>query len=113
MFGPARAAARGLFSLYIGGMGARGRNFYNTVFQRQGYPDEAKLVQDLYLEGRKEEAAAALPDSFIDRTTLIGPPGHVRERIAALRAAGVTHLQVNPVGSDVPKLIATVREWLD
>ncbi|MCO1660169.1 LLM class F420-dependent oxidoreductase [Pseudonocardia humida] len=112
MFEPARAAARGVFALYIGGMGARGRNFYNTVFERQGYPDAARLVQDLYLAGRKEEAAAALPDEFIERTTLIGPPGHVRERIAALAAAGVTHLQVNPVGTDVPKLISTVKEWL-
>ncbi len=112
MFETARAAARGLFSLYIGGMGARGRNFYNTVFERQGYPDEAKLVQDLYLDGRKEEAAAALPDDFIDRTTLIGPPGHVKERIAALREAGVTHLQANPVGTDLPELISTVKEWL-
>ena len=92
-----RAAGPGMFALYIGGMGAAGRNFYNTVFARQGYPDEAALVQDLYLDGRKEEAAAALPDDFIDRATLIGPPGFVRERIAALRAAGITHLHVNPV----------------
>jgi alkanesulfonate monooxygenase SsuD/methylene tetrahydromethanopterin reductase-like flavin-dependent oxidoreductase (luciferase family) len=112
MFAPARALARDMFALYIGGMGARGRNFYNTVFARQGYPDEAVLVQDLYLEGRKEEAAAALPDDFIDRATLIGPPGYVRERIAALRAAGITHLHVNPVGSDVPGLLARVKEWI-
>ncbi|WP_214403989.1 LLM class F420-dependent oxidoreductase [Pseudonocardia lacus] len=111
-FDTARAAARGVSALYIGGMGARGRNFYNTVFQRQGYADEAKLVQDLYLDGRKEEAAAALPADYIDRTTLIGPPGQVKERIEALREAGVTHLQLNPVGTDVPKLIATVKEWL-
>jgi F420-dependent oxidoreductase-like protein len=113
MFGPARAAARGVSALYIGGMGARGRNFYNTVFARQGYPDEAKLVQDLYLDGRKEEAAAALPDSYIDGITMIGSPGYVKERIAALRETGVTHLHVNPVSTDPAKQIALLRELMD
>lgn len=112
MFAPARQAARDLYALYIGGMGARGRNFYNTVFRRQGYEAEATLVQDLYLDGKKAEAAAALPDDFIDHVTLIGPPSHVKERIAALAEVGVTHLHVNPIGSDAPKLIATVKEWI-
>ena len=112
MFEPARQLARGMYALYIGGMGARGRNFYNTVFARQGYAEAAELVQDLYLDGKKEEAAAALPDDFIDRATLIGPAGHVRERIAALREAGVTHLHVNPIGTDVPKLLEQVKEWI-
>ena len=112
MFEPARQLARSMFALYIGGMGARGRNFYNTVFARQGYAAEAGLVQDLYLDGRKDEAAAALPDDFIERATLIGPPGFVRERIAALDAAGVTHLHVNPVSSDVPALLAQAKEWI-
>jgi F420-dependent oxidoreductase-like protein len=113
MFEPARQLARAMYALYIGGMGARGRNFYNTVFARQGYAAEAELVQDLYLEGKKDEAAAALPDDFIERATLIGPAGHVRERIAALREAGVTHLHVNPVGADVPKLLTQVKEWAE
>ncbi|MGH3585108.1 MAG: LLM class F420-dependent oxidoreductase [Pseudonocardia sp.] len=112
MFEHARALARGAYALYIGGMGARGRNFYNTVFARQGFADEAKLVQDLYLDGKKEEAAAALPDEFIDRVTLIGPPGHVQERIAALREAGVTYLHVNPISPDVPKLLTRAKEWI-
>ena len=111
MFEPARQLAREMYALYIGGMGARGRNFYNTVFSRQGYPDAARLVQDLYLDGRKDEAAAALPDDFIDRVTLIGPPAHVQERIAALREAGVTHLHVTPVTADAPKLLSQVKEW--
>jgi hypothetical protein len=93
-------------------MGARGRNFYNTVFARQGYGDAARVVQDLYLDGRKDEAAAALPDDFIDRVTLIGPPPYVKERIAALREAGVTHLHVNPVTTDAPKLLSQVKEWI-
>ncbi|HEY0816725.1 MAG TPA: LLM class F420-dependent oxidoreductase [Pseudonocardia sp.] len=112
MFAPARQAARDLYALYIGGMGARGRNFYNTVFRRQGYAAEATLVQDLYLDGKKAEAAAALPADFIERVALIGPPSHVRERIAALAEAGVTHLHVHPIGSDAPKLLATVKEWI-
>ena len=70
-------------------------------------------MQDLYLAGRKEEAAAALPDDFVDRATLIGPPGFVRERIAAQREAGITHLHVNPVGRGRPGLlIARVKEWI-
>jgi F420-dependent oxidoreductase-like protein len=112
MFEPARRLARGMLALYIGGMGARSRNFYNTVFRRQGFPDEAKLVQDLYLDGRKEEAAAALPDEFVDKVTLIGSPSHVQERITALREAGVTHLHVNPVGNEPLKLLAQVKGWI-
>jgi len=110
--GHATAAARGLSALYIGGMGARGKNFYNTVFQRYGYPDVAARVQDLYLDGKKDEAAAALPDEFVSHTNLIGPPEFVKERIAALREAGVTHLHVTPVGSDPVKLLAQVKEWI-
>jgi F420-dependent oxidoreductase-like protein len=112
MFEPARRLARGMYALYIGGMGARGRNFYNTVFARQGYADVARVVQDLYLDGRKEEAAAALPDDFIEKVTLIGPPSYVQERIDVLRAAGVTHLHVSPVTTDAPKLLGQVKEWI-
>ncbi|NMH97191.1 LLM class F420-dependent oxidoreductase [Pseudonocardia acidicola] len=112
MFEPARRLARGMYALYIGGMGARGRNFYNTIFQRQGYADEAKLIQDLYLDGKKEEAAAALPDEFIEKVTLIGPPSFVRERIAALGEIGVTQLLVNPISADAPKVLSQVKEWI-
>ncbi|GAA1875371.1 LLM class F420-dependent oxidoreductase [Pseudonocardia ailaonensis] len=112
MWEPARQAARGMYALYVGGMGARGKNFYNTVMQRQGWGDAAKLVQDLYLDGKPQEAAAALPDEFIDQATLIGPPSFVKERIAALHEAGITHLQVNAVTNDAPKILGQVREWL-
>jgi F420-dependent oxidoreductase-like protein len=110
-FDAAEAAARQMTALYVGGMGARGKNFYNTVMQRYGYPREAATVQDLYLNGRKDEAQTALPADFITNSNLIGPPEHVRERIAALRAAGVTHLHVTPIGSDPAKLIAQLKEW--
>ncbi len=69
-------------------------------------------MQDLYLAGKKEEAAAALPADFVDRMTLIGPAGHIKERIAALREAGVTHLHVNPVSADAPKVMAQAKEWI-
>ncbi len=112
MFAPARQLARGMAALYIGGMGARGRNFYNTVLQRYGWPEAAATVQELYLDRRRDEAAAALPDEFIERSNLIGPPGFVKERIAALREAGVTHLHVNPIAADGPKLVEQVKEWI-
>jgi F420-dependent oxidoreductase-like protein len=108
----ARAAARALTALYVGGMGAPGKNFYNTVLARYGYPDVARTVQELYLSGRKEEAAAAIPDELVDRTNLIGSAAHVRDRIAALRGAGITHLHVTPVATDQVALMAQVKEWL-
>jgi F420-dependent oxidoreductase-like protein len=112
MLDGARQMHRHMSALYIGGMGARGKNFYNTVFRRQGFADDAAVVQDLYLDGRKEEAAAALPEEFLAHTSLIGPPSFVKERIAALREAGVTHLHVNPVSSDPQKVLSQVKEWL-
>ncbi|MCW2632143.1 MAG: putative F420-dependent oxidoreductase [Pseudonocardia sp.] len=112
MFEPARQLARATSALYVGGMGPRGKNFYNTVLQRYGYPDAAATVQDRYLDGDKQGAATALPDEFIERTNLIGPPGFVRERIAALVEAGVTHLHVTPVSADQPKVLEQVKEWI-
>jgi F420-dependent oxidoreductase-like protein len=111
-FGHAEQFARTMSALYIGGMGAKGKNFYNTVFARYGYPDVAATVQELYLSGRKEEAAAALPDEFVRHSNLIGSPEFVRDRIAALREVGITHLHVTPVGSDPVKTMAQVKEWI-
>ena len=85
-----RELARGMTALYVGGMGARDRNFYNTLVRRYGYEKEAELIQDLYLDGKKEEAAAAVPAELLEETSLIGPAGYVQERIAAYREAGVT-----------------------
>ena len=78
-------------------MGARGRNFYNDLARRYGYEKEAAEIQDLYLSGKKDEAAALVPQEFLDLTSLIGPRSWVAERIAAMREAGVTHLQVTPI----------------
>ena len=84
--------ARPTHALYVGGMGARDKNFYNTIAKKYGYVDEATEIQDLYLSGRKEEAAAAVPRELLANTNLVGPESHVAERIAAYKEAGVTHL---------------------
>jgi F420-dependent oxidoreductase-like protein len=93
----ARDAMRPYLALYVGGMGSRERNFYNRVVRRYGFEDAARAVQDLYLEGRKEEAAAALPDALIDAVSLCGPADVVRERLAVFRDAGVGTLIVSPM----------------
>ncbi len=92
-----RDFSRSMLALYIGGMGAKGKNFYNEVAVRAGYAEAAAKIQDLYLAGHKQDAAAAVPDELLERTTLCGPEGYVAERIAAYGEAGVTHLQVAPV----------------
>jgi F420-dependent oxidoreductase-like protein len=92
-----RELARPVFALYIGGMGARGKNFYYDLACRYGYGDEAKRIQDAYLSGRKDEAAALVPAELVEKTSLIGPHGYVKERLAAYQEAGVTTLNVTSV----------------
>jgi F420-dependent oxidoreductase-like protein len=84
--GRCRDAIRPELALYIGGMGARGKNFYNDLAGRLGYEAAAAKIQDLYLSGRREEAAAAVPDALIDETSLVGPKARVKERLAAWKA---------------------------
>ena len=93
----ARDAMRHYVALYVGGMGSRKQNFYNALVQRYGFEDAAREVQDLYLEGKKDEAAAALPGELIDTVSLCGPPDVVRERLAVYRDAGVGTLMVSPM----------------
>ncbi|TDV41313.1 LLM class F420-dependent oxidoreductase [Actinophytocola oryzae] len=100
-------------ALYLGGMGARGRNFYHDLAVRYGYEGQAGLVQDLYLSGRKAEAAAAVPASLVAETNLIGPREHIAERIAAYAASGVTTLNLTPIARHPAQRvrdIALVRE---
>jgi len=92
-----RDHSRPYLALYIGGMGARGRNFYHDLACRLGYEAEAKAIQDAYLDGRKQEAEALVPAELVERTTMIGPAGYVRDRVAAFREAGVTTLNVTPL----------------
>ncbi|HEY1828269.1 MAG TPA: LLM class F420-dependent oxidoreductase [Acidimicrobiales bacterium] len=99
-------------ALYIGGMGAKGRNFYNDLACRYGYEEEAAEIQDLYLSGEKEKAAALVPDDLLEATSLCGPEGYIKERLAAFKEAGITHLNVNPVGADPVVMIEKLRSWL-
>jgi F420-dependent oxidoreductase-like protein len=92
-----RDASRPELALYIGGMGARGRNFYNDLACRFGFEAEAEAIQDAYLDGRKAEAEALVPAELIEKISLVGPAGYVAERVAAFREAGVTTLNVTPL----------------
>ena len=84
----ARMPVKNNLALYIGGMGARDKNFYNDYCKRLGYPDAAREIQDLYLDGKKAEAAAAVPDALVDDVALVGPADRIRDRLQAWKAAG-------------------------
>ena len=109
---PMRDLARPMIALYVGGMGARGRNFYNDLARRYGFEAEAVKIQDLYLDGKKDEAAAAVPDGLLEAATICGPEGYVRDRIAAYKEAGVTSLNVTPIAPDVPALVTRLKDWV-
>lgn len=91
---------RAQLALYIGGMGARGKNFYNDLACRYGFHTEAATVQDLYLSGRKDEAAAVVPQELLHATSLIGSSAEVKDKLAELAAAGATTLNLHPVQAD-------------
>ena len=107
-----RELGRAAAALYIGGMGAKGKNFYNALACRYGYEKEAAEIQDLYLAGQKADAAALVPQELLEATSLCGPEGYLKERLAAFAAAGVTHLNVTPVGGDPVAMIEKLRNWL-
>jgi F420-dependent oxidoreductase-like protein len=109
---PVREFGRPMIALYVGGMGAKGRNFYNTLACRYGYEQEAAEIQDLYLSGQKKEAAAKVPAELLEGTSLCGPEGYIKEKVAALAEAGVTHLSVTPVGPDPVAMIEKLRSWV-
>jgi F420-dependent oxidoreductase-like protein len=90
-----RDALKQYYALYIGGMGARGKNFYNDLFARYGYEAEAKQIQDLFLDGKQRDAAALVPDQFVDQAALVGPKERIAERIDAYRESGATTLLVS------------------
>jgi len=104
-----RDAMRPYLALYIGGMGSRRQNFYNRLAVRYGFEQAAKEVQDLYLEGKREEAGAALPDELIDLVSLCGPREHVRERLAVYRDAGVGTLMVTPMAWTAAERLSQLR----
>jgi F420-dependent oxidoreductase-like protein len=101
-----RDMVRPYLALYIGGMGARGKNFYNDLACRMGYEAAAKEVQDLYLDGKKQEAGAALPDELIDEVALCGPPERIKERLQAWKDSPVTTLCASTIQTEVLELLA-------
>jgi F420-dependent oxidoreductase-like protein len=113
---PLREIVKPHLALYIGGMGAKGKNFYHTLATRYGYGAAADRIQELYLAGDKEAAAKAVPDELVRDVSLIGTPAFVKERVEAFREAGVTTLNVVPVAGTAAervKLIETLRGLVD
>ena len=100
-------------ALYVGGMGSRKQNFYNQLAQRMGYEKEAAEIQDKYLAGDKEGAAAAIPQQLIDQTTLLGSVDRIADRMKAYAAAGVTTLTLAPAGFTLDERIASLRAGTD
>jgi hypothetical protein len=94
-------------------MGARGRNFYNDLAVRYGYEQEAADIQDAYLDGRKQEAAAMIPRSLLEGTNLVGPRSWVADRVAALRESGVTTLNVAPLANTHAERVALIEQIRD
>jgi F420-dependent oxidoreductase-like protein len=110
-----RELQRSMVALYVGGMGAKRKNFYNELAIRYGFEKAAATIQDLYLDGKKREAEAAVPSEFLELTTLCGPLSYVAERIEVFKEAGVTHLQVLPIaqsGQSTASLIEAVKGLL-
>ena len=105
--------ARPMVALYVGGMGAKGRNFYNALARRYGFEAEADEVQDLYLAGDKQKAAAAVPAAMLEGTNLVGPEGYVRERLAAFAEAGVTTLNIIPIADDKVHVVGRLRQMIE
>lgn len=104
--------ARPTIALYVGGMGAREKNFYNDLVCEYGFEKEAKRIQDLYLGGNKRDAESEVPLELLEMCNLVGPASYVKERIAAFHEAGVTNLQVTPATDDAPGLIRQLKEWV-
>jgi F420-dependent oxidoreductase-like protein len=104
---------RPMAALYIGGMGAKGKNFYNDLCRRYGWEKEAEEIQDLYLAGKKEEAAAKVPYELLQKMSLIGTEGHVRERLAAMKESGITTLNVTPIAGDHKAKLALIEKVKD
>ena len=109
---PVHDALRTMLAFYVGGMGARGKNFYNDLAVAYGYEKEAAEIQDAFLGGRRAEAAAMVPTEWIEAMCLVGPRGYVAERLEVLREAGVTQLSVDPVGGDTVATLDQLRSLL-
>ena len=96
-------------------MGARDQNFYNDLFKRYGYEQEAQEIQDLFLSGKRDEAFSKVPDDYVDRASLTGDEGRVRERIEVYKEVGVTYLNIDiPADTENPiEVIEKVKAWAE
>jgi F420-dependent oxidoreductase-like protein len=104
-----RGPIKAMLALYIGGMGARGKNFYNDYAKRLGYEEAATKIQDLYLDGKKAEAMAAVPDALVDETALVGPRERIADRIEAWKASSVDTMLL---GAGQPEALRAVAEMV-
>jgi hypothetical protein len=104
---------RGYAALYVGGMGSRDQNFYNALARRMGFDEAAQRVQDLYLDRRHRDAAAAVPVEFIDATSLIGPIERIRDRLVAYAEAGVSTLSITPAARTLDERLHVLRAMVD
>jgi len=109
----AHDSMRHLIALYVGGMGSRTKNFYNALVTSYGFGEVAREVQDLYLDGKRNEAAAALPAELIDAVTLCGPAARVRDRLAVYRDVGVGTLIVSPVAWTLEDRVSQLRRLVE
>ncbi|WP_405137051.1 LLM class F420-dependent oxidoreductase [Nocardia sp. NBC_01388] len=107
---PLREFVKPHLALYIGGMGAKGKNFYHTLATKYGYGAEADRIQELYLAGKKDEAAKVVPDDLVRDVSLIGSASFVKERVAAFREAGVTALNVVPLAATKDERVKLVEQ---
>ena len=102
-----RDRLRPQLALYIGGMGSRDRNFYKDLAARYGYERAAATIQDAYLDGRRDEAVAAVPDALIDEVSLVGPIERILDRVEAWKAS---HVDTLILGTDQPEVVQAVRD---
>ena len=102
----ALAPVKAMLGFYIGGMGAKGQNYHTKLMARMGFEAEAHQIQDLFLEGRREEAVAAVPDRFADEISLVGTPDRIRDRLHAFKESPVTMLNVAPRSGDHLRQVA-------
>jgi len=109
----AREGARNHVGFYVGGMGAKSKNYYNDLFKRYGWVEQAEKIQDLFLGGQRAEAMAAVPDEYVDSANLIGDESRIKERLAVYKDVGVTHLTVAPTGSNALDDISAVKAWIE
>jgi F420-dependent oxidoreductase-like protein len=101
-----RGFVKPMVALYVGGMGARGKNFYNDLACRYGFEAAAKEIQDLYLDGKKQEATAAVPDELIDEVSLVGPQERIADRLDAWRDSGITTMVLGAAQPEALRVMA-------